>query len=230
MKCTNCNAEIDDNAKFCTECGTKTEMHIFCANCGTKLEEGAMFCSNCGEKVGNATIDIQEEKKCHIHNYETSVTDRTIICPNKTCGKEVSAKFTECPFCGTSLHSGVSSVENGSDKTVNGKDVTDINLHFVTHEPTIFQKILQVYWLQPKAWRLKEFIVNNGNICVSVMNGKELKAPIKDCCFYYDDADKYNRMVITIKCGDKKIKFVEIPFMLEDEEWAQFIKEHQEKS
>jgi hypothetical protein len=70
---------------------------------------------------------------------------------------------------------------------------------------------------------LKEFKVTKGNICVSVLNGNEIKAPIKDCCFYYDDTDRYNRMGITIRYGDKKIKFFEIPFMLKDEEWAQII-------
>ena len=27
----------------------------------------------------------------------------TVICPNKTCGKEVSNRFEKCPFCGTPL-------------------------------------------------------------------------------------------------------------------------------
>ena len=29
----------------------------------------------------------------------------TIICPNRLCGKELSADFTKCPFCGTLLDS-----------------------------------------------------------------------------------------------------------------------------
>jgi ribosomal protein L40E len=51
MKCLKCNAEIDDNAMFCPECGSKIEKPAFCANCGAKLEDGATFCSNCGEKT-----------------------------------------------------------------------------------------------------------------------------------------------------------------------------------
>ena len=222
MKCSKCNAEIDDNAIFCPECGSKIEKPAFCANCGVKLEYGATYCSNCGEKVGSPINDIQKKKECHIHGDDMLATD-TIICPNKTCGKEVSVEFTECPFCGTPLNSHILSGEGGNEKNEEAKGFDDFNLHFVTHEPTVFQKILQLYWLQPKAWRLKEFKVSNGNIYISVMNGKELKAPIKDCRFYYDDADKYNRMGITVRYGDKKIKFFEIPFMLNDDEWAQII-------
>ena len=37
MKCSKCNAEIDDNARFCPECGSKIEESAFCANCGEKL-------------------------------------------------------------------------------------------------------------------------------------------------------------------------------------------------
>lgn len=36
----------------------------------------------------------------------------TIVCPNRSCGKEVNVKFEECPFCGTSLKSQESTVES----------------------------------------------------------------------------------------------------------------------
>ena len=50
MRCTKCNAEIEDSAMFCPECGSKIERVVFCASCGAKLEGGATFCSNCGKK------------------------------------------------------------------------------------------------------------------------------------------------------------------------------------
>ncbi len=49
-KCTNCQKDIPQDAKFCPECGTKQEAK-FCSNCGQKLEGTAKFCPNCGEKV-----------------------------------------------------------------------------------------------------------------------------------------------------------------------------------
>ena len=79
MKCSKCNAEIDDSAIFCPECGSKIEKTAFCANCGAKLETGAVFCSNCGEKISHQSND----KK---------------ICPY--CGEEILATATKCKHCG----------------------------------------------------------------------------------------------------------------------------------
>lgn len=82
MKCSKCNAEIDDNARFCPECGSKIEKFAFCSNCGAKLEEGATFCSNCGEKIGCLSTDKVEKKNCPY------------------CGEEILATATKCKHCG----------------------------------------------------------------------------------------------------------------------------------
>ena len=82
MKCTKCNAESDDNARFCPECGSKIEKFAFCSNCGAKLEEGAAFCSNCGEKIGCQPTDKLEKKNCPY------------------CGEEILATATKCKHCG----------------------------------------------------------------------------------------------------------------------------------
>lgn len=54
MKCPSCGADIDDDAAFCTECGTRIEKtepaFVFCSNCGNKEEAGAKFCTECGTK------------------------------------------------------------------------------------------------------------------------------------------------------------------------------------
>lgn len=71
MKCQFCNAEIADNALFCTSCGKKqekkveepkVEMPTFCTKCGTKLKDGAMFCVGCGAKVEPKQVVAQEKK------------------------------------------------------------------------------------------------------------------------------------------------------------------------
>ena len=59
MKCPNCNAEIADNSKFCSKCGTKIEAvakeeskkpeeTVKCIKCGAELKKGAKFCAKCG--------------------------------------------------------------------------------------------------------------------------------------------------------------------------------------
>ncbi|HNT23213.1 MAG TPA: zinc ribbon domain-containing protein [Anaerolineales bacterium] len=49
--CPNCNAAIDQGAKFCPECGTKMQVAAFCKECGAKLQPGVKFCPECGHKV-----------------------------------------------------------------------------------------------------------------------------------------------------------------------------------
>ena len=57
MKCSKCNAEIADNAKFCPKCGAKVEKvepTNVCPNCGNVLKEGVKFCTKCGTKIGDS--------------------------------------------------------------------------------------------------------------------------------------------------------------------------------
>lgn len=51
-KCKNCGTMLDDDALFCSECGTKQDpAEKKCKNCGTVLPAGAKFCMNCGTPV-----------------------------------------------------------------------------------------------------------------------------------------------------------------------------------
>lgn len=88
MKCSKCNTEIADNAKFCPKCGAKVERIELikkCPNCGEPLKDGAKFCAKCGFKV-------EKENKC------------------PQCGTElkVGAKF--CPVCGTKIVSDIQEI------------------------------------------------------------------------------------------------------------------------
>ncbi len=51
MKCNKCNADINDSAKFCPECGTKVNKVRHCAKCGSELISNAKFCPECGTPI-----------------------------------------------------------------------------------------------------------------------------------------------------------------------------------
>ena len=55
-KCSNCGAQLDNDALFCTECGTKVEIPSNrCLNCGAGVEEGQAFCTECGTPLNVAS-------------------------------------------------------------------------------------------------------------------------------------------------------------------------------
>ena len=100
------------------------------------------------------------------------------------------------------------------------QNIDAVNLNFVTHEPSFLQKCLQVYWVNPKSWLLKEFSVENGEIFIELLNGKEFSSPLAKCSFKYQK-DNYDRVEFIVESENEKIHFKEIPGMLEDEEWEE---------
>lgn len=66
-KCPKCGAALNDNAAFCTECGTKIQSDNTaanpvnnnfsrkCSHCGAALKDSDTFCTNCGMKVQNGS-------------------------------------------------------------------------------------------------------------------------------------------------------------------------------
>lgn len=58
--CTNCGVELDDDALFCTSCGTKQTTPNLCPHCGCKHESEAAFCTNCGKRLYTVpAIEVQ---------------------------------------------------------------------------------------------------------------------------------------------------------------------------
>ena len=47
--CSNCGGDIPQSARFCPQCGKRTEVTPFlCAHCGATLRAGGRFCPSCG--------------------------------------------------------------------------------------------------------------------------------------------------------------------------------------
>jgi hypothetical protein len=49
--CPQCNAPLQNNAKFCPECGAKIDPKKHCTECGAELAANAKFCAECGHKT-----------------------------------------------------------------------------------------------------------------------------------------------------------------------------------
>lgn len=74
VKCTVCGNEVDENADFCANCGTKVDAAAFeqevetqpvanqntkfCSNCGETIDINAVVCPKCGVRVSG----VSEEK------------------------------------------------------------------------------------------------------------------------------------------------------------------------
>jgi len=84
VACPNCGKQNSPEAKFCADCGEKTEIvKVPCVKCGAELREGAKFCSECGSS--------QEKEKC------------------QNCQAELAPGAKFCAECGTKTEEG----ENG---------------------------------------------------------------------------------------------------------------------
>ncbi len=64
MFCRNCGAELKENDRFCSSCGstieTAKELEVgkrLCSMCGAELAEGVTFCSSCGARIGEISVE-----------------------------------------------------------------------------------------------------------------------------------------------------------------------------
>jgi class 3 adenylate cyclase/tetratricopeptide (TPR) repeat protein len=61
MKCSKCQFENREEAKFCKECGVKLE--FACSECGTVYEPGSKFCDECGFNFDRDMVTEKHEPK-----------------------------------------------------------------------------------------------------------------------------------------------------------------------
>ena len=104
-KCTNCQAELDDNVKFCPSCGAKVEADVpppvilHCLQCQAKLSSEAKFCPSCGAKV---EADVPPPIITHCPQCQTELAPGTKFCPS--CGakiENVQPSFSQVKHCST---------------------------------------------------------------------------------------------------------------------------------
>lgn len=49
--CHKCGANLREDAKFCSRCGTPVQKTLFCHQCGAELNGEDQFCYACGTSV-----------------------------------------------------------------------------------------------------------------------------------------------------------------------------------
>ncbi|MBD5129721.1 MAG: zinc ribbon domain-containing protein [Ruminococcaceae bacterium] len=92
--CSECGAELKQDAKFCAKCGAPVqnvpeEEKIFCPECGVELEQNAEFCPECGTPLQSAP--------------ETNVCSE--------CGAELKQNAEFCAECGAPVQNAFSGGE-----------------------------------------------------------------------------------------------------------------------
>lgn len=99
IECSSCGAQIEENNKFCTDCGTKIEKtsekeekEIICPKCSKKLSSNIKFCTDCGTKMGQPVIkkspSIQKSSNVSSQKSSNDPVDETIESLKET-GKDL---------------------------------------------------------------------------------------------------------------------------------------------
>ena len=63
MKCKYCNAEVAQNARFCTTCGKDLSIFDKCVSCGELLEREEAVCPHCGTEQPSKNIPVSASSK-----------------------------------------------------------------------------------------------------------------------------------------------------------------------
>ncbi|MBB6217686.1 membrane protease subunit (stomatin/prohibitin family) [Anaerosolibacter carboniphilus] len=103
--CPKCNAIIEIEKKFCSECGyyagnAKDKKEITCSNCNYKYDETVKFCPECGTPY-NPCPECKEDVKMGADNCHKCGSLMPKPCAN--CGTLLKEKMKFCPECGISL-------------------------------------------------------------------------------------------------------------------------------
>jgi Primosomal protein N'' (replication factor Y) - superfamily II helicase len=113
--CQNCSAPLDENSKFCPQCGTpvpsaeplpqpesvhapQEEEPVFCPQCGTKNRPDASFCRNCGASLQEVEMVVQpvdlQTVQVPQQEYRKSDFIKSVFSPFAVKGKKLPVKIT----------------------------------------------------------------------------------------------------------------------------------------
>lgn len=104
IRCTNCGKELNENAKFCRQCGTAVPDEKptagFCRICGAPRRPGAAFCLQCGTPVAKKETSEESDSAVKVDSDQTGQS-RDYFC--RYCGAKLKygRESVFCPQCGT---------------------------------------------------------------------------------------------------------------------------------
>lgn len=75
MKCKYCNAEIENDARFCPNCGKDLSRLTKCINCGEFLDDEGSYCPHCGTKQP----DSEENADNYVEEYQQNHSTRNFL-------------------------------------------------------------------------------------------------------------------------------------------------------
>lgn len=89
MKCKYCNADIEKDAQFCTNCGKDLSKFERCVNCGELLDHDTVFCPYCGtEQTKKDEVNEQNELQDFPQESQPAVVDDTLQADEERSSKK----------------------------------------------------------------------------------------------------------------------------------------------
>jgi predicted amidophosphoribosyltransferase len=104
ITCSECGAQVTDDADFCPHCGEYFEgEEVFCPGCSARINEKDTSCPKCGrifeenkDEKNREQVDGKTSKKQK--DSKSTLKIEKLLCSE--CGAVVDSSDTKCPGCG----------------------------------------------------------------------------------------------------------------------------------
>jgi len=108
VRCTRCNSDNPDGARFCNICGApiapalddslRTAVAVTCLNCGATNSSALRSCGSCGKDLTASAKAVENRPPPPPHPPARQ-------CPN--CGRQIDPAADVCSYCGVNLSTGL---------------------------------------------------------------------------------------------------------------------------